>query len=61
MDELGGSIRASDLTRVWVMLLKDIAYSLSDEPFMEDNHIKGGGGVRDEVTKHVHLCNRIFQ
>ena len=43
------------------MLLKDIAYSLSDEPFMEDNHIKGGGGVRDEVTKHVHLCNRIFQ
>merc|ERR1719350_2563728 len=23
--------------------------------FMEDDNIKGGRGVRDEVTKHVHL------
>ena len=55
MDKLGGSIRASDLIRVQVRLFND------NTPFMEDDHIKGGGGVRDEVTKHVHLCNRISQ
>ena len=27
---------------------------------MEDDYVKGRGGVRDEVTEHVHLCNVEF-
>lgn len=28
---------------------------------MEDDYVKGRGGVRDEVTEHVHLCNVEFR
>ena len=58
MDKLGSSVRTSDLalfTFQWSLI------SLSEEPFVEDDHIEGGGGVGDEVTEHIHLCNRIFQ
>ena len=28
---------------------------------MEDDYVKGRGGVTDEVTEHVHLCNVEFR
>ena len=57
MDKLGSSVRASD--KIW-FTYEQKYISLSEEPFVEDDHIEGGGGVGDEVTEHVHLCNKIF-